>query len=227
MLMLIDSANLEEIQKLYETFPVDGVTTNPSILKKENENPLAVLKKIKTFLPKGAQLHVQTLSQTTTEIIKEAFFILDQLGDETYIKIPVFPSGIKAISLLSNQGINTTATAIYSPMQAFIAAKAGADWVAPYLNRLDNIGADGVQVTKDIHDILVKHGTKAKVLAASFKNTQQILSLCRYGVASITAAPTVIEQLVKHQITESAIADFTKDFEELCGEGKTMMNLDC
>lgn len=226
MLTLIDTANLEGIKRIYDILPVDGVTTNPSILKKEGANPLEQLKKIRALLPAGAQLHVQTVSTTAEEIIKEAKFILRQLGDNTYIKIPVFDEGIKAMKQLSTMSVNTTATAIYTPMQGFMAAKAGVKFVAPYVNRLDNIGFDGVEVAKNIHDILVRHNLDTKVLAASFKNTQQVLSLCEYGIGSITASPEVLEQLITHQITSLAIEEFNKDFAAVAGEGKTMMNLD-
>lgn len=226
MLTLIDTANLEGIKRVYDILPVDGVTTNPSILKKEGANPLEQLKKIRALLPAGAQLHVQTVSTVASEIIKEAMFILRQLGDNTYIKIPVFDEGIKAMKQLSTMGVNTTATAIYTPMQGFMAAKAGVKFVAPYVNRLDNIGFDGVEVAKNIHDILVRHSLDTKVLAASFKNTQQVLSLCEYGIGSITASPEVLEQLITHQITSLAIEEFNKDFAAVAGEGKTMMDLD-
>ncbi len=226
MLTLIDTANLAGIRRIYDILPVDGVTTNPSILKKEGANPLEQLKKIRAFLPAGAQLHVQTVSTVAENIIKEAKFILRQLGDNTYIKIPVFDEGIKAMKQLSAMGVNTTATAIYTPMQGFMAAKAGVKFVAPYVNRLDNIGFDGVEVAKNIHDILVRHNLDTKVLAASFKNSQQVLSLCEYGIGSITASPEVLEQLITHQITSLAIEEFNKDFAAVAGEGKTMMDLD-
>jgi len=225
MLILIDSANIDSIKRIYNFYPVDGVTTNPTILKKENTNPLERLKEIREFMPKYAQLHVQTISTTATEIVKEAEFILKELGEDTYIKIPVFDHGIKAMKILSDRGVNVTATAIYTAMQGFIAGKAGAKFVAPYVNRLDNIGFDGVDVATNIHNMLTAHNLDTKVLAASFKNSQQILSLCEYGIGSITAAPSVLEQLIHHQITDLAIEDFNRDFAELVGEGKTMMDL--
>lgn len=225
MLMLIDSADLKGIRRIYDMFPVDGVTTNPTILKNAGQSPMTQLKKIRAFIPHGAQLHVQTLSSTAEGILKEAEHLLMELGDNTYIKIPVCNEGVKAMKLLSSRGINVTATAIYTAMQGFIAGKAGAKFVAPYVNRLDNIGFDGVEVAKNIHDMLTCHGLDTKVLAASFKNTQQVLSLCEYGIGSITASPDVLEQLVNHQITSLAIQDFNKDFSDLVGApGKTMLD---
>lgn len=225
MLILIDDANLDLIKEIYEKFPCDGVTTNPSILKKQGKNPMEVLKEIRAFLPADAQLHAQVVSQTAEKMVNEAHHMLDVLGKETFIKIPVTSEGFKAMKLLHKENVNITATAIYTPMQAFMAAKAGARYAAPYVNRIDNMGADGVQAAKDIHDMFRIHNMNADVLAASFKNSQQVLNLCKHGIGSVTAAPDVIEGLVKHDATTSAVDVFTKDFYSLVGEGVTMETL--
>lgn len=225
MLILIDDANLEAIKKIYESFPCDGVTTNPSILKKQGGNPIEVLKAIREFLPEGAQLHAQVVSLAAEKMVNEAHHILEILGKDTYIKIPVTSEGIKAMKLLKKENVNITATAIYTSMQAFMAAKAGARYTAPYVNRIDNMGADGVQVAKDIHDMFKIHNLNADVLAASFKNSQQVLNLCKHGIGSVTAAPDVIDGLIKNDATISAVDVFTKDFYSLVGKGNTMENL--
>lgn len=225
MLTLIDSADIDAIKRIYDFFPVDGVTTNPTILKNAGVNPMERLKEIRSFMPHGAQLHVQTVSMTYKDIILEAEHILKELGDDTYIKIPVFDEGIKAMKRLHRLGINITATAIYTAMQAYIAAKAGASFVAPYVNRLDNVGFDGVEIARQIYDILSIHKMDTLVLAASFKNTQQVLNLCEHGIGAITASPAVLEQLINHQMTESAIEDFKADFYQVAGKNKTMLDL--
>lgn len=224
MKILIDHADIEQIKQMYNRFPCDGVTTNPSILKAAGRNPMSLLKEIKLIIGGSGQLHVQAVSTKAEEMVKEAQFILRELGQNTFIKIPVTQEGIKAIGLLSRQGINVTATAVYSPMQAFVAAKAGAKYTAPYVNRLDNMGSDGVQIAKDIHDMFKMHDMKTEVLAASFKNSKQILSLCKHGIGSVTAPPEVLDALIKNDATAVAVEVFTKDFYSLVGEGKTMMN---
>lgn len=123
---------------------------------------------------------------------------------------------------LKKDGTNVTATAIYTQMQAYLAGKAGADYAAPYVNRIDNLGANGVKTTKDIHDIFKKNGLKTEVLAASFKNSQQVLELCQYGIGASTISPDVIEGLIKNDSVTMAVSAFVKDFEELCGTGRTM-----
>jgi len=224
MKLLIDDANIEKIKAIYSVYPVDGVTTNPSILAKSGRKPFEVLSEIREFI-RGDELHVQVVSESADGMIKEAERITDILGKNTYIKIPVVPEGLKAMKTLAREGYYITATAIYTPMQAFLAAKAGAHYAAPYVNRIDNLGADGIESSKKMHDIFKNNGLATQILAASFKNSQQVLELCAYGVGAATAAPDVIEGLIKNVAVESAVEAFTKDFESLCGKGKTM--LDC
>lgn len=224
MKFIIDDADIKKIKEIYEYFPVDGVTTNPSILAKSGRQPFDVLKEIREFIGQEAELHVQVIANTAEGMIEDAERILKELGDNTFVKVPVTREGLKAIKILSKRGVKITATAIYTSMQAYLAGKAGADYAAPYVNRIDNLGADGVQTAKDIHDIFKKNNFKTEVLAASFKNSQQVLELCKYGVGASTIACDVIEGLIKNAIVTSAVDVFTADFEKLCGAGKTMKN---
>ncbi len=224
MKLLIDDANLEKIKKIWDLYPIDGVTTNPSILAKSGRNPYEVLKEIRAFIGDKAELHAQVLSLTAEEMIKEAHKMVEILGKDTYIKVPSIPEGFKAMKALSNEGFNITATAIYTPMQAYLAAKSGADYAAPYINRIDNLGANGVETAKMIQNIFENNGFKTQILAASFKNSNQVQELCAYGVGASTVAPDVIEGLVKNACVDTAVNDFIKDFEGLCGAGKTMLN---
>jgi TalC/MipB family fructose-6-phosphate aldolase len=218
MLVLIDSANLKDIEDLYNGYPYDGVTTNPTILMHEHKNPIKQLKLIRDLLPKDSQLHAQLISPDTKTMIEEAHFMLRELGESLFIKVPVTAAGMHAINLLSKEGVQVTATAVYTAMQAFMAAKAGARYTAPYVNRLDNMGSDGVQVAKTIHDMFQVHHMNADVLAASFKNSQQILELCKHGIGAITAAPDVLRALIKHDATFTAEENFTQDFFSLVNE---------
>ncbi len=225
MKFIIDDANVEKIKEIYDYYAVDGVTTNPSILAKSGRNPYEVLKEIREFIGADAELHVQVVSKEANDMVKEAHRIVEELGSNTYVKVPSVPEGFKAMKMLHAEGISITATAIYTPMQAFLAAKCGASYAAPYINRIDNMGYDGIQIAKDIHDIFKKNGLKTEVLAASFKNSQQVLELCKYGLGAATIGTDVIDGLVKNASITAAIDAFVDDFENLCGEGKTM--LDC
>lgn len=224
MKLIIDDAHMDQIKKIYEFYPVDGVTTNPSILAKSGRNPYEVLKEIRTFIGDEAELHVQAVAGTAEGMVEDAHRIVSELGQNTYVKIPSVPEGFKAMKVLKGEGISITATAIYTPLQAFLAGKCGASYAAPYINRIDNMGYNGIQVAKEIHDIFKKNNLDTEVLAASFKNSQQILELCEYGIGAATIASDVMEGLVKNREITAAVNDFVKDFEKLTGEGKTMSN---
>ena len=222
MKLCIDDASVEKIRRIYDRYPVDGVSTNPSILAKTGRKPYEVLTEIRSIIGEDGELFVQAVSPTAEGIVEEAHKIVDQLGKTTLTKIPCVPEGFKAMKLLRAEGLRFIGTAIYTPMQGFLAAKCGAEYVAPYVNRIDNLGFDGVQVSKDIHDSIVRNGLDSGLLAASFKNSQQVLELVKYGVKAVTVAPDVMEGLVKNAAIDAAIDQFSRDFAGLVGEGGTM-----
>ena len=222
MKLIIDDAHIDQIKRIYKFYPVDGVTTNPTILAASGRKPYDVLKEIREFIGADAELHVQVIAKTAEGMVADAHRIQAELGKNTFVKVPAIEEGFRAMRLLEAQGVNITATAIYTPMQAFIAAKAGANYAAPYINRIDNMGYDGVAIAKHIQDIFRNNNLNAKVIAASFKNSQQLLELTEYGIGAATASPDVIFSLVKNDAITSAVNAFIRDFEKLCGEGKTM-----
>lgn len=222
MELLIDDADIKAIEHIYEYYPVDGVTTNPSILAKAGQPPFALLKEIRALIGEQAQLHVQAVAKDAAGMVEDAKRIAFELPGNTYVKIPCVPEGFKAIRLLKEQGIKTTGTAIYTPLQAFLAAKAGAAYAAPYINRIDNFGYDGIAVAETIQDIFEKNQLPTKILAASFKNSEQLLRLCHRGIGAATAAPAVIEGLVKNVAIDAAVDAFVDDFTSLTG--KTAMS---
>ena len=222
MKLCIDHADVAKIRRIYEFYPVDGVSTNPSILARCGRAPYEVLREIRAIVGDG-ELFVQAVSPDAEGMVTEAHRIVKELGEATLVKIPCVPEGFKAMKALNAEGIRFIGTAIYTPMQGFLAAKCGAEYVAPYVNRIDNMGFDGVQVSKDIHDAIVRSGlTHSGLLAASFKNSQQVLELVKYGVKAVTVAPDVIEGLVKNPAIDAALTQFTADFEGLTGRGGTM-----
>lgn len=223
MRLLIDDADIQVIKALYEYYPIDGVTTNPSILSKTQRKPYETLGELREFLGPESELHVQVISSKAEDMVAEAEMILRRVGDATYIKIPAVPEGIKAIKLLAERGCHTTATAVYTPMQAYMAAKSGASYVAPYVNRIDNLGGDGVETVCKIQEILKANELKTKVLAASFKNVRQVEELCKIGIGAATASPSVIEAFLDNASVREAVGRFNRDFEKLCGEGRTML----
>ncbi len=224
MKLFIDDAHLDAIRKIYDLYPVDGVTTNPSILKKAGGNPIEVLKSIREFIGDDI-LFAQANDETAEGLVEDAHFLIDLLGKEhTVIKVPSVPEGFKAIRMLHAEGIRTCGTIVYSPMQAYMAGKSGAEYVAPYVNRVDNLGYDGVAVTESIEAILEVNDLPTEVLAASFHTSQQVLDLCAYGIGNATCSPDIIEGLVKSASVEQAAAAFTSDLEALTGR-KTMREI--
>ena len=225
MKLCIDTADVAQIRHIYEFFPVDGVSTNPSILAKTGRSPYEVLKEIRAMIGEEGELFVQVTAKKAEVMVREAGRIVRELGDTTLVKVPCTPEGFRAMKMLHEEGIRFIGTAIYTAMQGWLAAKCGAGYVAPYVNRIDNMGFDGVQVSKDIHDAIQGSGFDSGLLAASFKNSQQVLELARYGVRAVTVAPDIIEGLVKNAAIDAAIDVFTEDFEGLCGKGRTMADL--
>lgn len=217
MKLLIDDASIEAIKELYEFYPIDGVTTNPSILAKSGRPPFEVLREIRAFIGPNADLHVQAVASAAGGMVEDAKRITGELGANTLVKIPCVPEGFKAMKALRELGVRTTGTAIYTPMQAYLAAQCGAEFTAPYINRIDNMGFDGIAVAKEIQDIFMKNGLSTQILAASFKNSQQVLELCKYGVGASTASPDVIRSLVKNPAIDGAVDAFVSDFEKLTG----------
>ena len=223
MKLIVDHADLDQIKEMFEYFPVSGVTTNPTIITRTGKDPYEVLKSIREFIGPDAELHAQVISSDAEGMMAEAKVMRETVGGNFYVKIPTTKEGLKAIKNLKKEGFKVTATAVYTSIQAYLAAEAGADYVAPYLNRIDNLGYDGIQTACDIHDIFENNGYQTKVLAASFKNTQQVLELAKYGVGAATVAPYVIRNFVNNVAVDSAVDAFVKDFNATYGDGKTML----
>ena len=219
MQLVIDSANIEKIKYLQEYFPIDGVTTNPTIIVKEKKPFLPLLQEIRDIIGNEKELFVQTVGSQAEEMVKEAQFINKELSGNIIVKIPVTTEGIKAIKLLKEQGIRTLATTVYTPMSAYVAAKAGAEYVAPYVNRIDNLTGNGIQVVKDIVTIFKQHELSCKLLGASFGNVQQIQQVCLAGAEGITAAPELIEAMLTIPSVDANVQQFKDDWLALYGKG--------
>ncbi|MCR5833732.1 MAG: fructose-6-phosphate aldolase [Selenomonadaceae bacterium] len=225
MKLLIDDAHIDDIKFIYEYFPVTGVTTNPTILSKIGGNPFDTLRRIREFIGEDAELHVQAVSKTAEDIVREAHHIVKILGANTYVKIPAVREGFKAMKILVDTSeILITATAIYTPMQAFIAGQCGASYAAPYVNRIDNMGFDGIRVAQEIQKIFIANCMEIEVIAASFKNSQQVLELCKSGVGAATVAPNIFNALIANSAIDDAVDNFIADFESFAGVNKSMLD---
>lgn len=213
---MADTADLEELRKLYVFFPLEGVTTNPTILKNSGYKLSVAVEGIQELVGSG-MVHVQMISSETDDMVREAkkYRSYFDFGDNFYAKIPVTPNGYKAMRILKDAGINVTATAIFTQQQALVAMKAGADFVAPYVSRLDNISSHGIEVVGDIVENIALYGLNGKVLAASFKTVDQIYRTSMAGAHSATISPELLHQLIKHPMTDISVKQFEADAEGL------------
>lgn len=219
MLYIIDTADLESIKHINEFYPIDGVTTNPSIIAKEKTDFIARLKAIREIIGEDKILCAQTLQTDWEKIVEEGKKLQKEIGGNFYLKIPIGEAGLKATMELKKLGIGVLMTAIFTPTQALMAAKAGADFVAPYVNRIQNICGDGIGVVAEIVNQFNNYGiTSCRVMAASFKNAQQVSDCASVGCHIATIAPDIYKWLITHPLTDVAIDGFKKDWESVYGD---------
>ena len=224
MKLFIDTANLDAIREGVKYYPLVGVTTNPTLLSREGGNPVETLKAIRAIIGEERELHVQVTETEADKMIEEAQAIVALLGKNTFIKVPVGEVGLQVTAALAELGIGVTETAIFTAGQAMLAARAGASYVAPYVNRLDNILADGVGVVSDIAQTFAVHGIGTEVLAASFKSPEQVIRVALAGGHTATPPPDVLKGLLTHPLTGAAIDSFSGDWERTFG-GATLREM--
>lgn len=218
MRIILDTANLEDIRYFNTYYPIEGVTTNPTILSREGGDVLALLKNIRSIIGEQKELHVQVTETDYDKIIEEAKALVAYLGRNTFVKIPVTDVGLRATKTLSSEGYGITVTAILSATQALLASNAGAAYVAPYASRLENICADGIGTVADIVKIFQNSHTKTQVLGASFKTVKEVLDVAVVGCHAATIDAEVMHRLLLHTTTDSSIAGFTEDWKKTFGD---------
>ena len=217
MQLLLDTADLNAIKEIISIYPIDGLTTNPSILAASKWDLKDTFEQFRQ-LGRHLSLHLQTTARTAENIVEQGRALTDNFGDGFHLKIPICEEGIKAIPMAKAAGIKVTATAVFTPLQALAAAKAGADYVAPYVNRLDNICANGVAEVGNITVILRNYGYETKVLGASFKNVQQLYDLSLAGCHAVTVTPALVKAMIYHPYTDKSIELFDHDWQERFGD---------
>ena len=214
MELYIDSANLKEIQDIASIGIINGVTTNPSLLAKEDPtlDVKELIKHIYTTI--GGHVSVEVVSTDTAGMLKEADEILKWFPEAT-IKIPMIPNGLAAVKELSRQDIPTNVTLIFSPGQALAANNAGATYVSVFLGRLDDIGSDSVAVVRDICEIWDQHGLESMIIAASIRHPIHILECAKAGADIATVPYKVLQQIMRHPLTDSGVATFIADHDKM------------
>lgn len=212
MELIIDSSNIEQIKELNDLLTITGVTTNPTILTKSGREAMDVVKDLCEVLSEDQLLFIQTVQTSFEGIMEEAKMISSIRNKNMYVKIPVTHEGLRAIKECKKLGIHTLATAIYTADQAFMAAMNGAEYLAPYTNRMCNYG-DGVQDVKDLIEMLRVNHMPAKVIAASFKNTYQVHELIKAGIQAVTVPCDVLYQMIDHPGTKIAVGEFSVNWQ--------------
>ncbi len=213
MKIFIDTANLNEIKKAKALGLVDGVTTNPTLLAKEGEKTETLIRKI--WAEVRGPVNVEVIGTTCDEMVQEAR-VMAAWGDEIVIKIPITLEGLKAVKILSGEGIRTNVTLVFSTSQAILAAKAGATYVCPFLGRLDDISFNGLDLIQQIRGIYINYEEiKTRIVVASVRNPLHVIEAGLMGAEIVTIPPAVLEQMAKHPLTDKGIAQFLEDAKKI------------
>jgi len=211
--IFIDTANLNEIRRVNALGLVDGVTTNPSLLAKEGEETEALIRKISKEVM--GPVNVEVTGTSCEEMVREAR-VMATWGEEIVIKIPINPEGLKAVKALSSEGIHTNVTLIFSASQAILAAKAGATYVCPFLGRLDDISFNGLELIRQIREIYDNYDEiETKIIVASVRNPIHVIEAGLLGAEIVTIPPAIVEQMVRHPLTDKGIAQFLEDAKKI------------
>ena len=212
MKFFIDTADVREIREANDLGVLDGVTTNPSLVAKSGRKFIEVLKEITEIVDGPISAEVVALDHEG--MIREAEE-LAAIHPNIVVKIPMTPEGLKAVKTLHGKGIRTNVTLIFSPLQALLAAKAGASYVSPFVGRLDDISQDGMGIIEDIRTIFDNYGYEAEIIVASIRNPIHVLNAALLGADIATIPFSVIAQLSKHPLTDIGIDKFLKDWEKV------------
>jgi transaldolase len=223
---MFDTVNLEDIKHYSEFFPITGITSNPSIIKIEGKiDFFNHFKKIRSIIGLDKSLHIQVVEKDYDGIMADALAILKNVDDSVFIKVPVTEQGLKAIRTLKAKGFGVTATAIYTKIQGLLAMEAGADFIAPYYNRMENMDIDPKEVITTFAQMINQYHYKTKILAASFKNMGQVNTAFECGAQTATIKPSLLHDALKMPAILKAVDDFTADFETVFGKGVSIIDL--
>ena len=210
MKIFMDTANVEEISRFVDWGVVYGVTTNPSLIAKTGRTQAEVIPEIAKLVE--GPVSAEVISTECQGMVEEARKLV-QIAENIVIKIPCIPEGLKAVKILSAEGIKTNVTLVFSMSQALMAARAGATYVSPFIGRLDDIGEDGVLLVKNIVEAFKLYGIETEVIAASIRNLAHVDAVMLTGCQIATIPTKVLEQMIKHELTDKGLAAFLADYQ--------------
>lgn len=217
MKLFIDTANIEDIKKANDMGVICGVTTNPSLIAKEGRDFKQVIKEIADIVDGPISGEVKATTVDAPTMIEEGIEI-SKIHPNMIVKIPMTAEGLKACKALTEKGIKTNVTLVFTANQALLAARAGATYVSPFLGRLDDISQAGIDLIHTISDIFAIHGIETEIIAASVRNTIHVTDCALAGADIATIPYSVIEQMIKHPLTEQGIVKFQADYKAVFGE---------
>lgn len=209
MKLFLDTAIVDEIKRANDMGVISGVTTNPTLIAKSGRDFIEVIKEITSIV--DGPISAEVMGNTAEEMIKEGLE-LSKIHDNIVIKIPMCEEGLKATKELSKKGIKVNVTLIFSSGQALLAARAGASFVSPFLGRLDDIGFDGIYLIEEVANIFKVQGIKTEIIAASIRNPIHVSKAAMLGADIATIPMSVLNQMMKHPLTDSGIAKFIADW---------------
>ena len=220
MKIFLDTANIDSIRGYNDMGILDGITTNPTLLSKEQGSPEEIMKTIVGMVSGPVSLEV--ISTESGQMIEEAHN-LKKYGENVVVKIPMIPEGLKALKTLSGEGISTNVTLVFSANQALLAAKAGATYVSPFIGRLDDIGHDGMAIVKSIVSIFRNYQLKTKVLVASIRHPVHVVQAAEIGADVVTLPPDILGKMMKHPLTDKGLEAFLSDWEKIRSESPRLI----
>lgn len=210
MKIFMDTANVEEIAKFVDWGVVYGVTTNPSLIAKSGRTQAEVIPEIAKLV--AGPVSAEVISTECDGMVEEARKLV-KIADNIVIKIPCIPEGLKAVKILSAEGIKTNVTLVFSMAQALLAARAGASYVSPFIGRLDDIGEDGVHLVENIVKAFKLYGITTEVIASSIRNLEHVEKVMLTGCQIATIPTKVLEQMIVHPLTDKGLAQFMADYQ--------------
>ena len=214
MKLFLDSSNTEVVLDAVGTGLIDGVTTNPSLMLKQGQDPVTVIKEICDMFGWTASVSAEVVGATAEEMLDMADDYID-IHPSVTIKLPLNPEGLRACKELSEDGIATNVTLCFSVTQAILAAKAGATYVSPFVGRVDDNGFDGIQLISDISKVFKQHKVETQILAASIRNVKDVGKCFEVGADICTIPPSIFDKMYKHVLTDKGLEQFDKDWESL------------
>lgn len=217
MIFFIDTANVEDIRKANDMGIISGVTTNPSLIAKEGRDFKQVIQEITSIVDGPISGEVKATTTDAEGMIAEAREIAS-IHPNMVVKIPMTAEGLKAVKVLHSEGIKTNVTLIFSAAQALLAARAGADYVSPFLGRLDDISTPGISLIEDITEIFQMHGIETQIIAASIRNPIHVIDCAKAGADIATVPYKVLLQMIHHPLTDEGIRKFQDDYRKVFGE---------